>query len=213
MSQEQTTELAAIDPPAELQAQAAQSLVQPFTVEALVDRVKLVKEAMQRCMVEGQHYGTVPGTKKPSLWKPGAELLGVLFQLGQRYRVQERLLEGGHIVYTVTCTQFFRPTGADVSEGVGCCTTMEYKYRVQTEPRTSENGKTVPSKYTPFDFYNTALKMAAKRALVAATINATGSSEMWTQDTEDNPDLYRDEEQPKRQPLPKAPSRPANGDG
>ena len=159
MSQELTTEVAVIDPPAELQAQAAQSLVQPYTVDTLVERVNLVREAMKRCMVEGQHYGTVPGTKKPSLWKPGAELLGVLFQLGQRYRVQERLLPNDHILYTITCTQFYRPSGADISEGVGACTTMEYKYRVQTDPKVLDNGRTLPAKYTPYDFYNTCLKM------------------------------------------------------
>src|SRR5690349_9628936 len=213
MSQEQTTELAAIDLPAELQAQAAQSLVQPFTVETLVDRVKLVKEAMQRCMVEGQHFGTVPGTKKPSLWKPGAELLGVLFQLGQRYQVQERILANDHILYTVTCTLFFRPSGAEISEGLGACSSMEYKYRCQTDPKTDERGKVWPSKYTPYEFYNTCLKMACKRALIAATINASGVSEIFTQDTEDNPDLYRDQDQPAAgEPQPNghaAPTKPA----
>jgi hypothetical protein len=196
MTPETTTELATVEPPQDLQERAADKVLSAFTVETLCDRVNLVKEAMRRCMKEGQHFGTVPGTKKPSLWKPGAELLGVLFQLGQRYQVQERILAGDHILYTVTCTLFFRPAGSDISEGVGACNSMEYKYRVQTEARAYKDGNTSNPKYTPHEFYNTCLKMACKRALIAATINASGVSEIFTQDTEDNPDLYRDQDQP-----------------
>ena len=97
-----TTELEVAELPQDIQARAGQIMMESITIEGLVERVNLIKEAMKRCMVEGQHYGTVPGTRKPSLWKPDAELLGVLFQLGQRYKVQERLLEAGHIAYTVT---------------------------------------------------------------------------------------------------------------
>ncbi len=39
----------------------------------------------------------------------------------------------------------------------------------------------------PWDFQNTILKMAAKRAKVAATINATAASDIFTQDVEDLP--------------------------
>jgi hypothetical protein len=202
----ETTELAVTETPQDLRERAEGMALSPFTVETLCDRVNLVKEAMRRCMREGQHFGTVPGTKKPSLWKPGAELLGVLFQLGQRYQVQERILAGDHILYTVTCTLFFRPAGSDISEGVGACNSMEYKYRVQTEARTYKDGNTSSPKYTPHEFYNTCLKMACKRALIAATINASGVSEIFTQDTEDNPDLYRDQDQ---QPTRK----PQNGNG
>jgi hypothetical protein len=206
MNPETTTELATVEPPEDLQERAADKVISPFTVDTLLERVNLVKEAMRRCMEEGKHFGTVPGTKKPSLWKPGAELLGVLFQLGQRYQVQERILAGDHILYTVTCTLFFRPAGSDISEGVGACNSMEYKYRVQTEARTYKDGNPSPPKYTPHEFYNTCLKMACKRALIAATINASGVSEIFTQDTEDNPDLYRERDQP-------AASKPQNGNG
>lgn len=39
----------------------------------------------------------------------------------------------------------------------------------------------------PADFWNTVRKMAFKRALVHATINATNTSELWSQDLEDLP--------------------------
>lgn len=41
------------------------------------------------------------------------------------------------------------------------------------------------------DLYNTVKKMAAKRAKCAAVITCTGTSDMFTQDLEDHPELYR----------------------
>jgi hypothetical protein len=69
--------------PKDLQDRAAGAVAAygAIAIDDLVERVNLIKELMKRCMVEGQHLGTIPGTKKPSLWKPGAELICVLFQL------------------------------------------------------------------------------------------------------------------------------------
>lgn len=218
MSQETSTELA-VSPPKELQEQASRNLLESVTIDNLVERVNLIKEAMRRCMVEGQHHGTIPGCKKPSLWKPGAELICTLFQLGARYPKTSMLIEreNGHFVFTLTCELFHIPSGRVVGEGVGGAATMEYRYRVQTEDRFTDHGQPIKAKYTPYDFYNTVLKMAKKRAMVDAVLTATGASEIWTQDTEDNPDLYRENEaQPStRKLLPKAPTRPkpSNGNG
>jgi hypothetical protein len=102
MTQAVDTAVEVPEVPNDLQVKAAEAVLSPFTVETLVERVELVKEAMRRCMVEDLHYGKIPGCgKKPVLLKPGAEMLGTLFNLGQRYRMQERLLPGDHVVYTV----------------------------------------------------------------------------------------------------------------
>ena len=45
----------------------------------------------------------------------------------------------------------------------------------------------------PADYYNTVVKMACKRALVAATLNATAASDIFTQDLEDMPEETREE--------------------
>jgi hypothetical protein len=224
VSLEPTTELAAAvvtaEAPQELQEHAAQNLIQPVTLDTLVERVTLIKEAMRRCMVEGQHYGTIPGTKKPSLWKPGAELICTLFQLGTRYpnHVNQVAREQGHFVFTLTCELFHIPSGRVIGEGVGACSTSEYRYRIQTEDRHTDQGQLIKAKYTPYDFYNTALKIGKKRAMVDAVLTVTGASEIFTQDTEDDPDKYRGEEpaartgnwhqKEARRPLPQRPSQP-----
>jgi hypothetical protein len=200
-------------------------VVAAVTLDTLVERVNLIKEAMKRCMVEGQHFGTIPGTKKPSLWKPGAELICTLFQLGTRYpnHANQVTRENGHFTFTLTCELFHIPTGRVIGEGVGAASTMEHRYRIQTEERTYPNGNTVPAKYTPYDFYNTALKIARKRSLVDAVMTVTGASEIFTQDLEDLPEELRKDtldrtggwstRQAGRQPLPQRPKPPApNGD-
>ncbi|MBW0000073.1 MAG: hypothetical protein JO015_13310 [Verrucomicrobia bacterium] len=171
-------------------------LIQAIAIDTLVERVNLIKEAMKRCMVEGQHHGTIPGTRKPSLWKPGAELICTLFQLGTRYPKQSMLIEreNGHFLFTLTCELFHIPTGRVVGEGVGAASTMEYRFRVQTEDRYTDHGQPIKAKYTPYDFYNTVLKIAKKRAMVDAVLTASGASEIFTQDTEDNPELFRETE-------------------
>jgi hypothetical protein len=45
----------------------------------------------------------------------------------------------------------------------------------------------------PADYHNTVVKMACKRALVAATLNATAASDIFTQDLEDTPEEIREE--------------------
>jgi hypothetical protein len=118
---------------------------------------------------------------------------------------------------------FHIPSGRVIGEGVGACSTLEYRYRIQTEDRTYPNGNTVPAKYTAYDFYNTALKIGKKRAMVDAVLTVTGASEIFTQDTEDDPEKYQTEEQPARtgygnqkqarHPLPQRPAPPAKANG
>jgi hypothetical protein len=206
----QTVEAEAVEIPKDLQDRAARTVAayEAVSIDTLIERVNLLKELMKRCMVEGQHHGTIPGTKKPSLWKPGAELICAFFQLGARYPKHAMLIEreNGHFVFTLTCELFHIPSGRVVGEGVGAASTMEYRYRIQTEDRYGDHGQPIKAKYTPYDFYNTVLKVAKKRSLVDAVLTASGASEIFTQDVEDNPELCQEvDHQSARRTLPKPP--------
>jgi hypothetical protein len=185
-----TTELATIEG-----APEEKGLMAPVTVDSLCDRVTLVQEAMHRAMKEGVHYGKIPGCgPKPTLLKPGAEMLGTLFQMGHRYQIERHPEESGHMTFFVTCTVFYRPTASDIDSGIGCASTSEAKF---------SGGKNAFKK--PHDLYNTCLKMAAKRALVAATINATGVSSLFTQDIEEDPGQFQKDDpllKPRTKPQP-----------
>jgi hypothetical protein len=101
--------------------------------EELVARLAVIKEAMETAMVRDVDYGVIPGTKKPTLLKPGAEKLGVLFQLDVQLSNEKTWGPGDHLTVTTQATVFHAPTGARLGYGEGMCTTREKKYAKRRE--------------------------------------------------------------------------------
>jgi hypothetical protein len=143
-----------------------------LTVDQLVARQDLIKEAMTSAMTPGVHYGKIQGIAKPSLFKPGAEKLCSLFMFDPEYDSETSFDDEGHFHVKSKATLFHIPTGNRVASGEGYCSTAEKQYRK------------VPNRA---DIYNTIVKMSNKRALVAAVLNATAASDVFTQDVEDAP--------------------------
>ncbi len=199
-----------------------------MNVDSLVRQVNLIQDVMAKVMKDGEHYGVIPGTKKPTLLKPGAEKLCMVFRLEPNYEIIREFREDLFIAYTVKCTLTHIPSGQVIASGVGACNSREAKYRFRyieeltgievpkgywdakkagdakemkrligegMRPRKNEEtGKWVIAKSiqvdndNPWDLDNTIMKMACKRALVAATLNATAASDIFTQDVEDMPE-------------------------
>lgn len=126
-----TTQLAVQQTPEETAIQE----VQEFTVEEVVAMTNKVKTVLAKIMVENEHYGIIPGCKKPSLWQPGAEKLCLAFRLRPEYQVTRNDLPNGHREYEARCTLIHIPTGRLFGEGIGSCSTMETKYRYRGEGR------------------------------------------------------------------------------
>lgn len=180
-----------------------------WTIEQLIDQTVKIQQAMKAVMKEGEHYGVIPGTNKPTLLKPGAEKLCLLFRFDPEYQTVSQIEEDELVSYTVICTLFHIPTGNRIASGVGQCNSHEKKYRYTWEPTEDKPTKAqaaamkaagqggwrkvglewiwhlkADNKFA-LDYANTILKMAAKRALVAAVLNATAASDLFTQDLED----------------------------
>lgn len=180
-----------------------------FSVVEIRQRVNLVQEVMQNIMKRDTHYGTIPGTPKPTLYKPGAEVLCVTFRIAQEYKIED-LSSDGHARYRVTCIGRHQTTGITLGEGVGECSSGEEKYKWRGAACKAEldytpenmrrkkfykNGNSVDQIRTePADLANTILKMACKRAMIAMTLNVTAASDIFTQDIEDIPEELRTEE-------------------
>lgn len=180
-----------------------------FSVVEIRQRVNLVQEVMQNIMKRDTHYGTIPRTPKPTLYKPGAEVLCVTFRIAQEYRIED-LSSDGHARYRVTCIGRHQTTGITLGEGVGECSSGEEKYKWRGAACKAEldytpenmrrkkfykNGNSVDQIRTePADLANTILKMACKRAMIAMTLNVTAASDIFTQDIEDIPEELRTEE-------------------
>lgn len=75
-------------------------------------------------------YGIIPGTDKPTLFKPGAEKLCELYGYAPTIKDREELRdnETGHYRVVVTIALVQKGTGAVVAEGIGECNTREARY-------------------------------------------------------------------------------------
>jgi hypothetical protein len=117
-----------------------------MSTAGVLKQVAVIQEVMKSVMHLDEHYGTIPGTKKPSLYKAGAEKLSLTFRLRPEYEIRRSDLPNGHREYEVVATLFHIPTGQSVGQGVGSATTMEGKYRYRTGP-VELTGKPVPKEY------------------------------------------------------------------
>ena len=116
-------------------------------VDELVGQIQLIQQVMAQTMKDGEHYGTIKGCgNKPTLLKPGAEKLAFVFRLSPEYQLTTKEFDKGHREISVTCSLKQIGSGTFLGQGVGCCSTMEAKYRYRTGPKKS-TGKPVPRGY------------------------------------------------------------------
>jgi ribosomal protein L37AE/L43A len=123
-------EIATVPPPA-----AGVAVMPQVTAADLVARLSVIREASRDAMQDGVDYGKVPGTDKPTLLKPGAEKLGVLFQLDIQLDNEKTWGPGDHLTVTSHATVYHAPTGARLGYGEGICTTREKKYAYRKAER------------------------------------------------------------------------------
>lgn len=184
---------------------ALMSLAPSFVVtpDEIKTRIEELQRFVKSYMIEGEDYGTIPGTQKPTLYKPGAEKLCDVYGFTKEIEIVEKVenWEKGMFAYTIKAILRSKRTGFVEAEGVGQCNSMEAKYRwswlwpnqvpahtdtAQLVTKSTKKGPMyrVPNE-DPYSLVNTVLKMAKKRALVDAVLSATRSSGLFTQDLED----------------------------
>jgi hypothetical protein len=173
-------------------------------------QVNLIQDVMRAVMIEGTHYGKIPGTQTASLYKPGAEKLMATFRLGSDVDVED-LGTNGEVHYRVKY-KIIAPDGRLLGVGVGECSSQEEKYAWRRPvckeefDDTAENMRRIKYKSwqgkverqqqvrtNPSDVRNTILKMAKKRAMVDAVLTVTAASDIFTQDIEDLPEELREQ--------------------
>jgi hypothetical protein len=173
------------------------------SIQTVLARVELIHKVMEKIMQKDIHYGIIPGTTKPTLLKPGAEVLATTFQLAPT--VTTEIDRTADAIRVTTHVSLHSIGGQFLGEGVGECSTGEEKFKWRAALSDAEfmsvpeDKKRVTYKkakgggvYTvkqirqnPDDMANTVLKMAKKRAFVDAILTVTGASDIFTQDVED----------------------------
>lgn len=175
-----------------------------MAVSDIIQHVALVQEVMRAVMKPNVHYGTIPGTDKPTLYKAGAEVLCMTFRIADTYEVED-LSTADMIRYRVNCIGTHQSTGIVLGSGQGEASSSEEKYKWRkaicreefdetpanmrrTKHARGKGGTTYKQdqvRTEPADLANTVLKMANKRAKMAMTLNTTAASDCFNQDLED----------------------------
>lgn len=145
-----------------------------ITLEQAKENMQRLHQVVKDLMEENVDYGKIPGTPKPTLLKPGAEKLLQFYGLGHRATCVDKTedWEKGFFYYRYRVDVFkTRPDGLviEVASCEGSANSKEKRYRNQDV----------------YTIVNTLQKMAVKRALVGASLQATGTSGIFTQDLED----------------------------
>jgi hypothetical protein len=124
------------------QGDAAQALMPVLKIEQATERYQSVVKFVKTLMNEGQDFGKIPGTDKPTLLKPGAEKLTTFFGLSKRFHLAEKIEDwsgvdhGGEpfFYYVYRCALY----NGDllIAESDGSCNSFESKYRWRKGERT-----------------------------------------------------------------------------
>lgn len=115
--------------------QAELAVTPAVGADELVARLTTIRDAMTSAMQEGVDYGRIPGIDKPSLFKPGSEKLGVLFQLDIQLENEKEWGPDDHLTVVSHATVYHAPTGTRLGYGEGICTTREKKYGKRKQER------------------------------------------------------------------------------
>jgi hypothetical protein len=137
--------------------------------KSTMSKIGQFQQLVRQNLQDGKDFGTIPGTSKPTLYKPGAEKILMLMGLQSTYEILDstRDFKDGFFQYQVRCT--LKKNGMIITQGLGACNSKEKKYQSQSA----------------FNIDNTILKMAKKRSQVDASLTVASLSEIFTQDLED----------------------------
>lgn len=182
-----------------------------MAVADIIQHVAVVQEVMRAVMKPEVHYGKIPGTDKPTLYKAGAEVLCMVFRVADTYEVAD-LSTADTVRYRVNCIGVHQVTGVVLGSGLGEASSGEEKYKwrkavckeeFEETPANMRRVKHARGKggttykqeqirTEPADLANTILKMANKRAKMAMVLNVTAASDCFAQDLEDMDAALRD---------------------
>jgi hypothetical protein len=175
--------------------------------KSLAQRMNRMIEVQRDVMKPDVDYGKIPGCDKPTLLKPGAELLCMTFRIGDRmalgYPMRE-IDQDGNITFTVIMEFYDQSTGITIGQGMGVASTAEEKYAWKRAVCQAEydntpdhmrrlkyykdGGTQIQIHTNPKDVENTVAKMSKKRAKVDGCLNVLAASRVFAQDLEDLPE-------------------------
>ena len=148
----------------------------PMTIESFKQRQELMKYVVSE-MVDGVHYGLIPGTHDKSLWEPGAEYLRAAFGIRWDHVVveQREIVQNNDYYYRVVA-KAYAPDGSVGASWEGSAWSKERRFYCK-----SACPKPCPQDHPPRGMEQEMLPhnvrdRAIKRAFVALIRNVTGAT-------------------------------------
>ena len=168
----------------------------------------MLNNIYRNIMQKDTDYGTIPGTNKPTLLKPGAEMLRMAFNLSYQAELETVLEDWDKgVFYYKVFTHFSNSKGQYAGTGIGSANSGETRYSIRwvyesdvpkDVDKASLKSRTKQGRNGPYIQYampltidekatliNTLQKMAKKRSFVDGILSITGASRIFTQDVED----------------------------
>jgi len=104
------------------------SFIDSIDTSAVVSTMKKIatlQAVVQKTLKDGHDYGVIPGTSKPTMFKPGGEKICMMFGLTPHYDFMDKIenYKDGFFAYNVKCTLYKEDKA--VSQGVGSCNNYE----------------------------------------------------------------------------------------
>lgn len=187
---EEVTDVEIMDSGGDINLPAMQT--ESFTIDKFKADIELqkqmfevLKDFVRNQLVPGVDYYSVKKGAKPSLGQPGAEKINYLFHLIPKPIMEEKVFTSQEVRYEYIVELYNKNTQKFAGSGVGCCSSMEDKYRYYWDKNSIRHEID-----NHINVANTIKKMAYKRAYVDACVKNTMASFLFTQDLEDLPDYY-----------------------
>jgi hypothetical protein len=176
----------------------------PQTAEQVKAQVATIQEIMKSVMIKDVHYGIIPGTKKPTLYKAGSDMLLSAFNIAVE-PVIEDLSTYQEIRYRIQVRGIHMASNGLVGIGIGEASSNEERYKWKKtsdreyaatpedrrrikfarvwndHQRCMVEGEIKQVRTEPVDQANTILKMAKKRAQVDMTLTCLAASDVFDQ--------------------------------
>ena len=165
--------------------------------------IREMQDFVNKLFVEGEHYGVIVKGQKPTLLKPGAELLLNLYGYGLKMEKVKEVEDWDKpfFYYEYKAIVYSKRGGWVEAEGFGSANSKEKKWAFD------RYGKPQPPEYI-YSMVNSIQKIAQKRAMVAPTLIACRASALFTQDLEDMEGFVGS---PETQPYDERKTIPTNG--
>jgi outer membrane biosynthesis protein TonB len=113
------------------------ALTPVFDLAEAKKRMLELQGFVREYLIPEEDYGIIPGTKKPTLLKSGADKLCDVYGLADEYELTSRTEDWSQNLFDfeIKCTLLSKRTGNLVGTGMGSCSSFESKYRYREAKR------------------------------------------------------------------------------